>query len=574
MHMHTHTPYSHPTGTSTCRHLDAHNVRPSPRAKTKMVPSRPPHSRYRSRRSLLLLLLLAAAALVQAKGAVWPPRHTSRSNAQRTPRPHRILTTTTTRHRRPSPPSPARRRSTAFHLWGQHHEHEGRELGRSGVWADFKHRIEDTLEDLKDLSDEKDAIRGWLAKERIALEHLEENVHAAWTRTKPFWRIGLKGVVGGTMCLAGAHFGRCVVLFHTMRVTGWPAFERALVEIGKSYSAAREVVKKELDQIVKPRELLTAVTFELNSVRTLIKESQKAMEDGALTNKEVKEALHQAQIDKKRLEYEAWILNQAFDSFAAFSAAVDLPKLRDVGKGLYTGALACVASANSVTVRRLSLAFDLGSILSNNIHCVCATLMERWHSKELARVLPPETRRFLRLAIQVAGTVQGIIIVNTVLPKMSLRISSAALGAAWLTDAIAETMDPWLKAHDGWEPITGRLPYAVLQVGLTVGGYYVQKNVYPGRFPALVERFLTPLSIAEKRLKEFNGYVFWLDVCVHVPLCASFLHALNPVTQKQVVQERVISRGEPVKPGRPLGKGANTGRCLESMRGHNFGFCT
>ena len=108
-----------------------------------------------------------------------------------------------------------------------------------------------------------------------------------------------------------------------------------------------------------------------------------------------------------------------------------LYKLQEVGKSLYTGTLACVASANSVTVRKLSLAFDLGAILSHDIHCVCTSISEHFHSKELTKVIPPETRRLMSIAIAGLGTIKGLLIVNTLLPKMSLRISSAALGAYW-----------------------------------------------------------------------------------------------------------------------------------------------
>lgn len=393
----------------------------------------------------------------------------------------------------------------AFHLWPEqkHHEHEGRNLGRSRVWQRFSNTTEYFDEMTEDNT--KETIQGFLKQERSALELLESNWALTWTRWKPVVSIGVKGIVGATMCLAGAHFGRCVVLFHTMRVTGWPAFQNAVMELGKSYCAAREVVKAEVGKVVRPRELLQAVSYELKGVRCLIRESQKALEDGVMTKAEAKEILRQAQVDKKKLEYESWCLNQALDSLSALSAAIDTNRLKDAGKGLYTGMVACVASAHSVTVRKLSLAFDLGSILSGNINCVMCSLMERIHSQEMARFLPPETRKFLKMSIQIAGMIQGLLIINTVVPKMSLRISSAALGAAWLSDAIAETCDPWLKAHEGWEPIAGRLPYAILQVSLTVGGYYVQKKVYPGRFPLLVERFLAPLGFVESRLKDFNG---------------------------------------------------------------------
>lgn len=137
---------------------------------------------------------------------------------------------------------------------------------------------------------------------------------------------------------------------------------------------------------MKPRELLQAIRFEIQGVKKIIAESQEALKDGKLTKAEARATLKQAEIDMKRLSYEAWVLNQAVDSFAALSAAIDWPKLKNVGKGVYTGALACVASANSMTVRKLSLAFDLGSILANNINCVGTTIMDRIHSKELARV--------------------------------------------------------------------------------------------------------------------------------------------------------------------------------------------
>lgn len=109
----------------------------------------------------------------------------------------------------------------------------------------------------------------------------------------------------------------------------------------------------------------------------------------------------------------------------------------------------------------------------------------------------------MRLSISILGAIEGLIIVNTVLPKMSLRISSAALGGAWLTEALAEALDPLLKKHN-WPVIEGKLPYALLQVGFTAGGYYMQKR-FPGRYPVLIEQLLTPLSIAERQLKNFNG---------------------------------------------------------------------
>jgi len=400
----------------------------------------------------------------------------------------------------------------AFHLWGKHHEHEGRALERSTVWQRFSNTTGDatnssstTIQQLGSFSTRKNPVFGILSQEDLALDKVEQCVCRCWGQCKPFVSTAAKALAGGTMCLFGAHYARCAVVFHTMRVTGWPAFHKAVQELFRSYSAAREVVKSEVSKVVRPGELFRAVSYELKSVHFLIKESQKKLEDGYLSRMEAMEIIRRAQIDKKRLEYEAWCLNQALDSVAALGAAIDLTRLREAGKGLYTGALACFASSSSMTVCKLSLAFDLGGILANNLSCVCATLMSRWHSKELARILPPETRRFIKLSFQIMGAIQGLLIVNTVLPKVSLRISSAALGAAWLTDAITEICDPWIQAHDGWNPMANHLPYAVLQVGLTIGGYYVQKTVYPGKIPLIVERVLSPLAFFEKRLNYLNS---------------------------------------------------------------------
>jgi hypothetical protein len=266
------------------------------------------------------------------------------------------------------------------------------------------------------------------------------------------------------------------------------------VEVGKTYQRAREVVKKEVGHVPRPRELLGAVTYELNSVRSIIKATQTALDDGKITKAEAKEAMRKAQIDRKRLEYEAAVLNQAVDSFAALGAAIDFANLKAVSKGVYTGALACVASANSGTVRKLSLAFDLGGIIGDNINKVCHNVLEAWHMEEQVKVIPPETRRFLRNTVTIMGTIQGLLIARS-LPKMSLRISSAALGSAWFIDAV----DPYLKEKH-WDYIT-----PALQVVGTGVGYYVQKRVYPGKFPIYVERFLTPLALAEKQLKGFDG---------------------------------------------------------------------
>lgn len=199
---------------------------------------------------------------------------------------------------------------------------------------------------------------------------------------------------------------------------------------------------------------------------------------------------------------QAWVVNQALDSFAALSAAIDVGNLKDVFRSVYTGALACIASANSVQVRKLSMSFDLGSILAQNTNCLAQTIMDNVQATELRKILPSETRRFIRQGIGVLGTIEGLIIVNTLLPRMSLRVTSAALGGAWLADALAEALDPTLNKH-GWPVIEGHVPYVLLSAGFTAAGYGLQRQ-HLGKFPFLIERALLPLTLVEEKLKALK----------------------------------------------------------------------
>jgi hypothetical protein len=108
-----------------------------------------------------------------------------------------------------------------------------------------------------------------VTQEKIALDDLEHRMSDWWTRHKSGMRVGLKGLTGLTLCCTGTHFGRCVILFHSLRVTGWPSFKRAVEEIGHSYQRARQVVKAscDLDQMAGGG-LLSVVGH--NEIETLI----------------------------------------------------------------------------------------------------------------------------------------------------------------------------------------------------------------------------------------------------------------------------------------------------------------
>lgn len=385
---------------------------------------------------------------------------------------------------------------------------------------DIKENVGDAIDDIKEnvgdaidaagdkvqdiVEDASEAVKGFVQRRKIALDRAEDWLEDAWTRTRFVRRCALKGLLGTVMMGRGDHFGRCVVVAHTIRVTGWPIFKRAATEIAESWRNTRHAVRTELKDVRSPAELLSAVRFELQSARKLMVTAQANLDDGVLDAEEQRETIRKARVDVNRLTREAWVLNQAVDSFAAITAALDFPKLRDVLKSVYTGALACLASANSATVGKLSIAFDLASILSSDLHGVMESVMASYHHKEVAQLLPTETRRFFSAGISIASAIEGAVLIYFVVPTMSLRLSSAALGAAWVTDAIADVVDPFLEKR-GWEPIEGHAAYLPIHALLTWGGYYLQtKYAGKGVLPPLIDRMLTPLTLAENSLKKMD----------------------------------------------------------------------
>lgn len=59
---------------------------------------------------------------------------------------------------------------------------------------------------------------------------------------------------------------------------------------------------------------------------------------------------------------------------------------QDLAISTYTGLLACVASANNLTLRKISVGFDLGGILAHDLSCLAWSMVEGSGSDVLARV--------------------------------------------------------------------------------------------------------------------------------------------------------------------------------------------
>ena len=55
------------------------------------------------------------------------------------------------------------------------------------------------------------------AQQTLMLEQVEKGVNEVKIKTRPLRSIGVKSVVGLMMMFRGAHFSRCLVLFHSIR---------------------------------------------------------------------------------------------------------------------------------------------------------------------------------------------------------------------------------------------------------------------------------------------------------------------------------------------------------------------
>jgi len=106
------------------------------------------------------------------------------------------------------------------------------------------------------------------------------------------------------------------------------------------------------------------------------------------------------------------------------------------------------------------------------------------------------------MGMSTVGAVKGLVLVHHVIPKLSLQISAAALGARWITDSIAELFDPYLTSQ-GVTPIKDHAGYALLHLGLTAAGAAFQAKNYP--CPRFIDKFLLPMEKLEHRLKAFEG---------------------------------------------------------------------
>ncbi len=120
------------------------------------------------------------------------------------------------------------------------------------------------------------------------------------------------------------------------------------------------------------------------------------------------------------------------------------------------------------------------------------------------QVLPKETQKLLGVALGLVSIVKGLFVVHFVVPKMTLVLSSSALGAVWMTDALAEVADQ----HAGGEGrglLRDKALYLLTNLGLTAAGVCFQSSRTGAEMPRWTRVLLYPAIRVEEILRGLDG---------------------------------------------------------------------
>jgi len=352
------------------------------------------------------------------------------------------------------------------------------------------------------MDDAVDDVREYLGLEKPVLNRVEDRLELVLKRTD-FARYVMKGGVGLGMVFFGLHFSHLVVFMHTLRVTGLPVIQRAWWEFLEMYAVARQTIKKEYPNMAQTKKLLQAVHFEIRSTRKILHEAAEAAKDGTVTKAEAREAVRKAKINLRELNEKSWLLNQAFSSMHAMAAAVDFRRIKDLAGGIYTSALACFATASSSTLRGLSIGFDLASLISGHIDNAIRALTKRMHRLEVFRYLPKETQKLLGLTVSLVSVVKGLIVVHFVVPRLTLAVSSSALGALWITDTIMYVTDAG-AGRTGKGPMHDNGLFLLSNLFWTAAGFAFQTKRAGEEMPRFFRILFYPVLCLEKFLHSLD----------------------------------------------------------------------
>lgn len=120
------------------------------------------------------------------------------------------------------------------------------------------------------------------------------------------------------------------------------------------------------------------------------------------------------------------------------------------------------------------------------------------------QVLPKETQKLLGVALGLVSIVKGLFVVHFVVPKMTLVLSSSALGAVWMTDALAEVTDQQ-AGGEGKGLLRDKALYLLTNIGLTAAGVFYQSSRAGDEMPRWTRALLYPALRLEEILRHLDG---------------------------------------------------------------------
>lgn len=108
------------------------------------------------------------------------------------------------------------------------------------------------------------------------------------------------------------------------------------------------------------------------------------------------------------------------------------------------------------------------------------------------------------MALGLVSIVKGLFVVHFVVPKMTLALSSSALGAVWITDALAEVADQ-RAGGEGKGVLRDKALYLLSNVGLTAAGVFFQSSRAGDEMPGWTRALLYPAVRLEELLRSLDG---------------------------------------------------------------------
>lgn len=121
-----------------------------------------------------------------------------------------------------------------------------------------------------------------------------------------------------------------------------------------------------------------------------------------------------------------------------------------------------------------------------------------------SQVLPKETQKVLGVAVGLVSIVKGLFVIHFVVPKMTLALSSSALGAMWITDALAEVADQ-RAGGEGLGALSDKALNLCTNLLLVAVGVGFQSSRAGDEMPAWARALLYPAVRLEEVLRSLDG---------------------------------------------------------------------